>query len=90
MPAGLLLAIAIATEVAAGVSEAGGDAALELDRRAAIRLSLADARAGDVVVIAGKGHETGQTAGGVTVPFDDRAVAYEELDRLGWGGPECA
>jgi UDP-N-acetylmuramoyl-L-alanyl-D-glutamate--2,6-diaminopimelate ligase len=40
------------------------------------------ARPGDVVVIAGKGHETGQTAHGSTVPFDDRVVAREELEGL--------
>jgi UDP-N-acetylmuramoyl-L-alanyl-D-glutamate--2,6-diaminopimelate ligase len=40
---------------------------------------LHTARHGDVVVIAGKGHETGQTTAGVTVPFDDRVVATEEL-----------
>ena len=53
---------------------------VELDRRAAIRAALRGAAAGDVVVIAGKGHETGQTAGGVTMPFDDRVVAAEELE----------
>jgi UDP-N-acetylmuramyl tripeptide synthase len=37
-----------------------------------------------VVVIAGKGHETGQTAATVTVPFDDRAVAREELGGRAW------
>jgi UDP-N-acetylmuramoyl-L-alanyl-D-glutamate--2,6-diaminopimelate ligase len=42
------------------------------------------AAAGDVVVVAGKGHETGQTANGLTVPFDDRVVAREELEALGW------
>jgi UDP-N-acetylmuramoyl-L-alanyl-D-glutamate--2,6-diaminopimelate ligase len=36
------------------------------------------------VVIAGKGHETGQTANGRTVPFDDRVVAREALEALGW------
>jgi UDP-N-acetylmuramoyl-L-alanyl-D-glutamate--2,6-diaminopimelate ligase len=56
---------------------------VELDRRAAIRYALSEARPGDVVVIAGKGHETGQTAGGVTTPFDDRVVAREELEALG-------
>jgi UDP-N-acetylmuramoyl-L-alanyl-D-glutamate--2,6-diaminopimelate ligase len=69
----------IARDVLAGV----GDAAppiVELDRRAAIRLALRSAAPGDVVVIAGKGHESGQTAGGVTVPFDDRVVAREELE----------
>ena len=57
---------------------------VELDRRAAIAGALADARPGDVVVVAGKGHETGQTPAGATVPFDDRVVAREELGALGW------
>jgi UDP-N-acetylmuramoyl-L-alanyl-D-glutamate--2,6-diaminopimelate ligase len=55
---------------------------VEPDRRNAIRQALATAHPGDVVVIAGKGHETGQTANGVTVPFDDRLVAREELEAL--------
>jgi UDP-N-acetylmuramoyl-L-alanyl-D-glutamate--2,6-diaminopimelate ligase len=57
---------------------------VELDRRSALAGALADAAPGDVVVIAGKGHETGQTANGHTVPFDDRVVAREELGALGW------
>jgi len=57
---------------------------VELDRRAAIAGALADAAPGDVVVVAGKGHETGQTTNGHTVPFDDRVVAREELEALGW------
>lgn len=57
---------------------------VELDRRAAIAGALAEAAPGDVVVVAGKGHETGQTAHGRTVPFDDRVVAREELGALGW------
>lgn len=56
---------------------------VELDRRAAIREALRAAEAGDAVVIAGKGHEIGQTAGGVTRPFDDRVVAREELEAFG-------
>ncbi|NVN03181.1 MULTISPECIES: UDP-N-acetylmuramoyl-L-alanyl-D-glutamate--2,6-diaminopimelate ligase [Asaia] len=52
--------------------------ALEIgDRRAAIAAALAEARAGDVVVVAGKGHESGQTIAGITTPFDDRAVIRE-------------
>jgi UDP-N-acetylmuramoyl-L-alanyl-D-glutamate--2,6-diaminopimelate ligase len=54
------------------------------DRRAAIAHAVGWARRGDVVVIAGKGHETGQTAGGTTRPFDDRdelARALEDLAR---------
>lgn len=49
------------------------------DRRAAIGQSLADAVDGDVVVVAGKGHETTQTAGGTETPFDDRVVIQEIL-----------
>ena len=52
---------------------------VEPDRRAAIALVLEAAHPGDVVVIAGKGHETGQTTGDTTVPFDDRVVARELL-----------
>jgi UDP-N-acetylmuramoyl-L-alanyl-D-glutamate--2,6-diaminopimelate ligase len=71
---------AIARDVLAGVTGDRTAPVVELDRRAAIRHALQVAGAGDVVVIAGKGHETGQTAGGVTVPFDDRVVATEELE----------
>jgi UDP-N-acetylmuramoyl-L-alanyl-D-glutamate--2,6-diaminopimelate ligase len=72
---------AIAAEVVAGVP-ADRMPVIELDRRAAIHGALAGARVGDVVVIAGKGHESGQTAGGITKPFDDRDVARAELEAL--------
>ena len=52
------------------------------DRRRALRHAATTARRGDTVVIAGKGHETGQTVAGVTVAFDDRAVVREELAAL--------
>jgi UDP-N-acetylmuramoyl-L-alanyl-D-glutamate--2,6-diaminopimelate ligase len=70
---------AIARDVLGGIPTERAAPVVELDRRAAIRGALRSAGAGDVVVIAGKGHETGQTAGGVTLPFDDRVVAAEEL-----------
>ena len=54
---------------------------VEPDRRAAIALALDRAGPGDVVVIAGKGHESVQVTGGVTVPCDDREVARQELER---------
>ncbi|HYC75648.1 UDP-N-acetylmuramoyl-L-alanyl-D-glutamate--2,6-diaminopimelate ligase [Brevundimonas sp.] len=49
------------------------------DRRAAIRHAIEQMRDGDVVVIAGKGHEQGQIVGGVTHPFDDASEAAEAL-----------
>jgi UDP-N-acetylmuramoyl-L-alanyl-D-glutamate--2,6-diaminopimelate ligase len=55
---------------------------VEPDRRGAIALALEDARCGDVVIIAGKGHETYQIIGDVRRPFDDRQVAAEVLRRL--------
>ncbi|MDQ3877553.1 MAG: UDP-N-acetylmuramoyl-L-alanyl-D-glutamate--2,6-diaminopimelate ligase [Actinomycetota bacterium] len=57
----------------------------DVDRRVAIEVALGWARPGDVVVIAGKGHETGQQFADVTVPFDDRVVAHEVLASLGFG-----
>jgi UDP-N-acetylmuramoyl-L-alanyl-D-glutamate--2,6-diaminopimelate ligase len=53
-----------------------------VDRREAIRGALAAASAGDLVLILGKGHESGQEIAGVLHPFDDRVVAREELDFL--------
>ena len=73
---------AIRAEVVAGATGAATPAQIvEIgDRRAAIAHAVAWARAGDVVLIAGKGHETGQTAGGTTVPFDDRVELATALD----------
>lgn len=51
------------------------------DRRAAIERAVAWARPGDVVLIAGKGHESGQTAGGHTQPFDDRVELAAALEQ---------
>ena len=55
---------------------------VEPDRRTAIRIALSSARPGDVVLIAGKGHENYQILGKEKIHFDDREVAREELARL--------
>ena len=70
---------AIAAEVTAGLST---DVVVELDRAKAIELAVEQAQPGDLVLIAGKGHEQGQEAAGQTTPFDDRDVAREALRRL--------
>jgi UDP-N-acetylmuramoyl-L-alanyl-D-glutamate--2,6-diaminopimelate ligase len=54
----------------------------EGDRRAAIRLAAALAGDGDVLVVAGKGHETGQEVHGTVHPFDDRDVLRDVLGDL--------
>ena len=64
---------AIAAEVAEGGME------IVLDRREAIRAALADARAGDVVVIAGKGADTEMELADRRIPFSDKDVARELL-----------
>jgi UDP-N-acetylmuramoyl-L-alanyl-D-glutamate--2,6-diaminopimelate ligase len=55
---------------------------VETDRAAAISMALAAARPGDVVLIAGKGHEPGQEIAGEIRPFDDAAVARDSLQRI--------
>ena len=67
----------IAAEIVAGDPTARLD--VVLDRRAAIAAAFVEARAGDWVLVAGKGHETTQTIGSEVKPFDDRAVARELL-----------
>ncbi len=59
----------------------GTDVEIDPDRRSAIATALGMAEEGDVVVIAGKGHEQGQEIAGVIHPFDDRSVAAELLRR---------
>jgi UDP-N-acetylmuramoyl-L-alanyl-D-glutamate--2,6-diaminopimelate ligase len=70
---------AIIAEIERGAVRGGGGYLVEPDRRAAIHAALAHAEEHDVVVIAGKGHETGQEFHDRTIPFDDRVVAAEEL-----------
>ena len=74
--------LAIIEQVVQGT---GIDVEIDPDRRSAIHVAVATATAGDVVVIAGKGHEQGQEAGGVVTPFDDREVAREALRAAGHG-----
>jgi UDP-N-acetylmuramoyl-L-alanyl-D-glutamate--2,6-diaminopimelate ligase len=71
---------AIIAEVQEG---AGASLEAEPDRTEAIERALGLAREGDIVVIAGKGHEQGQELADRTIPFDDREVARQMLRRLG-------
>ena len=71
---------AIAQAIAEGIHESGNRRyRVELDRAAAIRLALSDAQPGDVVLIAGKGHEPYQEIAGLRLPFSDVAVARRAL-----------
>jgi UDP-N-acetylmuramoyl-L-alanyl-D-glutamate--2,6-diaminopimelate ligase len=70
---------AIVDAILGGVA---GETVVELDRRQAIGVAVSAARPGDVVVIAGKGHEQGQESAGRKVPFDDREVARAAIREL--------
>jgi UDP-N-acetylmuramoyl-L-alanyl-D-glutamate--2,6-diaminopimelate ligase len=71
---------AIVAEIVAGVGVGRENVRVEPDRRAAIELAVSLARDGDVLLVAGKGHEQGQElAGGRKIPFDDVAVAREAV-----------
>jgi UDP-N-acetylmuramoyl-L-alanyl-D-glutamate--2,6-diaminopimelate ligase len=81
----------LADMLAGALTVPAGDRAhviMEPDRGAAISLAISGAGKGDVVLIAGKGHERGQYAGTLVIPFDDREVASEALARrLALPGP---
>jgi UDP-N-acetylmuramoyl-L-alanyl-D-glutamate--2,6-diaminopimelate ligase len=74
--------LAIIDEITSGMPD-GAAAIVEPDRAAAIERAIEVARPGDVVVVAGKGHETTQEIDGMLVPFDDREVARAALARRG-------
>jgi UDP-N-acetylmuramoyl-L-alanyl-D-glutamate--2,6-diaminopimelate ligase len=68
----------IAREILSGVGDGSrADVSVELDRREAIRAALSSTRRGDVVVVAGKGHEAVQDGGGRVAPFDDASVVRQ-------------
>jgi UDP-N-acetylmuramoyl-L-alanyl-D-glutamate--2,6-diaminopimelate ligase len=67
------------------VSSQRAEIVVELDRAAAIAIAVNAARPGDVVVVAGKGHEQGQEVAGAVYPFDDRTVVRDQLAALPGG-----
>jgi UDP-N-acetylmuramoyl-L-alanyl-D-glutamate--2,6-diaminopimelate ligase len=82
---------AIIAEIVAGIpAGAHADVDVVADRAAAIIRAVTAAGPGDVVVIAGKGHETYQILPQGTIDFDDREVARRALEELGWGAGDAA
>jgi UDP-N-acetylmuramoyl-L-alanyl-D-glutamate--2,6-diaminopimelate ligase len=71
---------AIAEAVVEGVRAAGKEPCVELDRRKAIDFAVRSASGGDVVLVAGKGHEDYQVVGTVKHPFDDRSETRRALE----------
>lgn len=76
--------LGIINDVIVGMQKVRANYEVEPDRERAIELALRSARAGDTVLIAGKGHETYQCIGNQKIPFDDREVARAVLRKLGF------
>jgi UDP-N-acetylmuramoyl-L-alanyl-D-glutamate--2,6-diaminopimelate ligase len=76
---------AILTEIEPGLRQSKVRYVIEPDRTAAIHRALAEAKPGDIVLIAGKGHEKEQILADRTIPFDDAQVALSALSELGYG-----
>ncbi len=74
----------IMSDALVGLQKTGKPCWAEVDREIAIRKALEEAREGDVVVLAGKGHETYQILKDRTIPFDDREVARRILREMGY------
>ena len=72
---------AIVADIIAGFSDASR-VTVERDRAAAITRAIGAAGPGDIVLVAGKGHEIGQEIDGVVHPFDDRVVVRDVLEEL--------
>jgi UDP-N-acetylmuramoyl-L-alanyl-D-glutamate--2,6-diaminopimelate ligase len=76
---------AILAEIESGLKSTDVAYTVEVDRASAIRLALEAAKSGDVVLLAGKGHEREQILSDRTIPFDDAEVALSILAELGYG-----
>ena len=76
--------LAIMNDAVVGLQKAGAKYVMEPDRRKAINLAIEQAAPGDIVLLAGKGHEKVQVTKDATIPFDDVEVAREVLKTLGY------
>lgn len=76
--------MAVINDALPGLKRAETEYAVESDRRKAIEFAIGRARPGDIVLIAGKGHEKTQTTRDEVIPFDDAQVATEVLSALGY------
>ena len=76
----------IISDVVVGLQKSNGKYLIEPDREKAIGLAFDQARAGDLVLLAGKGHEDYQVLADKTLPWDDRKVAQQELRKRGFEG----
>jgi UDP-N-acetylmuramoyl-L-alanyl-D-glutamate--2,6-diaminopimelate ligase len=79
--------LAIMNDALVGIRRVDVPHVVEPDRAAAIARALKEAREGDLVILAGKGHETYQVLKDKTIPFDDRTVAREVLRGYGYRRP---
>ena len=77
--------LAILAEIEPGLKASGVQYSIEPDRATAIRMILRAAQPGDVVLIAGKGHEKEQILADCTIPFDDAETALSILHEMGYG-----
>ena len=80
--------LAILAEIEPGLKASGVRYTVEPDRTSGIRLALGEAKAGDVVLIAGKGHEKEQIVGFTAIPFDDVKIALSALGEIGYRGKQ--
>jgi UDP-N-acetylmuramoyl-L-alanyl-D-glutamate--2,6-diaminopimelate ligase len=78
----------IISDIVVGLQKTQGKYIIEPDREEAIGLAIDEARAGDILLLAGKGHENYQILGDRTLEFDDREVARKALRDRGFDGPE--
>jgi UDP-N-acetylmuramoyl-L-alanyl-D-glutamate--2,6-diaminopimelate ligase len=74
----------IISDIVVGLQKSGGKYLIEPDREKAIGLAFDEARAGDIVLLAGKGHEDYQVLADKTLPWDDRRIAQQALRQRGF------
>jgi len=77
----------IISDIVVGLQKSNGKYLIEPDREKAIGLAFDEARAGDIVLLAGKGHEDYQVLVDKTLPWDDRRAAQQELRKRGFDSP---